>query len=278
MRRKKEKPVVVISDLHVDRWENGRKEMFFEFLDHVVKTAKEMYVLGDIFDFPPLKGETVWPGHREIITRLRSLPERGIPLTYVIGNHDLSLRGIELDEGGFTMTYCDRKRCLVREIYGARVFMDHGHFHDPLFKEHIYDAIDFLRNVTGEPVDRRAVDFFRDVVRIFQREPKRKAAPGRKERTPGEVGVPERFLKIWEDAAEQVSKEMRCDAVVFGHTHAPGITPVAGGGKLYVNSGDWTTHATYVEFTPGKISLRDWTAAAPLKEVPMPVKSSRAYR
>lgn len=264
MRKTDDKPVVLISDLHVDRWDRKRKELFFDFLDHVESAARELYVLGDLLDFPALKGESIWPRHSEVISRLRALPSKGVPLTYLIGNHDISLRGIELSENGFTMTYCDAKNCFNRVIYGKNVFMDHGHFHDPLFKDHIYEAMDFLREVTGQAVDRQAVDFLRDVVRIFQRRPKHKDNLDHEK--PSDVGVPESILKTWETAAEHIFKKMQYDVIVFGHTHAPGITPMSGGDKWYVNTGDWIAHATYVEMTPGKITLRDWETKKTLKE------------
>jgi UDP-2,3-diacylglucosamine hydrolase len=256
---KEPKPCILISDLHVDRWNRERKEHFFEFLDYVEKNAACLYVLGDIFDFPALKGNSIWPKHSEIIMRLRSMPVKGIPLTYMIGNHDISLRGIELDENGFTITYCDTKRPFMREIFGKKVYMDHGHFYDPLFQDHIYDAMEFFRNVTGKAVDQHTVDLWRDMVRIFQRQPKRKPEE--------EIGVPEHFLKIWESAAEQILKRMRYDIVVFGHTHAPTIVEMLGGSQWYVNTGDWVVHSTFIELSDGKLVLKDWLENKTLKEI-----------
>ncbi len=260
---RKQKPHFLISDLHMDRWDRERKESFFSFIDHVEENAQSLYILGDIFDFPALKGESVWPRHKLVVSRLLDLPKKGIPLTYLIGNHDISMRGIELFENGFTMTYCDNKQPFEREIHGKRIYMDHGHYYDPLFQEHIYDAMDFLRSLTGKAVDQRAVDFWRDVVRILQRNPKTKTAPHERK---GQIGVPERFLKIWEQAAEQLLKRMRYDVVFFGHTHSPNIIEMLSKNQWYVNTGDWVTHSTYVVFSDKKIELKDWMEGKTLKE------------
>ncbi len=267
MTRKKEKPIIFISDLHADRWDREKRESFFEVIDFVEESAAELYILGDIFDFPALKGESIWPKHSDLILKLRALPDRGVPLVYLIGNHDISLRGIELDEDGFVMTYCDRKRPLERVLRGKKVYMEHGHYYDPLFRDHIYDAIDFLREVSGQPVDRKAVDFLRDIVRIFQRKPKSTVADkGIDAEQKNEVGVPSKFLKIWEQAAEQILKRTRCDIVLFGHTHAPAITSMEGLQQWYVNTGDWVDHSTYVELTSGGIVLKDRIAGETLQE------------
>ncbi len=252
---KKEKPVILISDMHADRWDRTKKERFFEFLEYVEKTAREVLILGDIFDFPPLKGDTIWPKHKDLVSRITALPAKGVPVLYMIGNHDISLRGIELSENGFTMTYCDNKRPYLREIFDKKIYIEHGHYYDPLFQDHIYDAIDFLKSVTGQAVDKRAVDFWRDVVRILQRNPKTKVE---KKVEKEQIGVPERFLKIWEQASEQIMKRMRIDIVFFGHTHAPMIVEMVGGNQWYVNTGDWVMHSSYVELSKKGIVLKDW--------------------
>jgi len=45
----------------------------------------------------------------------------------------------------------------------------------------------------------------------------------------------------------------RYDAVVMGHTHLPKLVE---GDCIYVNSGDWISHSTYVLFEDGKFSLK----------------------
>ncbi len=275
MTDKTTKPIILTSDLHADRWDSSRRRSFFEFVDFVKGRAAEFYILGDIFDFPALKGNGIWPQHKELITRLLSISRSGIPFTYLVGNHDLSLRGIEIAESNFIMTYSDDKHPLERSFHGHHAYMEHGHFHDPLFQDHIYDAIDFLRTVTGQAVDQHAVDFMKDVVRIFQRQPKHKQLP-RHKKAEQEMGVPERFLKIWEQAAEQACKQKGYDIILYGHTHAPAILEMTGGRQWYVNTGDWAIHSTYVEITPAGIALKDWITKKTLRDVRFPAPSAGA--
>ncbi len=257
------KPCILISDLHIDRWDRDKKDHFFDFLDYVEKSASCLYVLGDIFDFPALKNDSIWPKHQEIIMRLRNMPSKNIPLTYIIGNHDISLRGIELNEENFKLTYCSNKTPLEAEVFGKKLYMEHGHYYDPLFQDHIYEAVDFLRSVTGQAIDQHAVDFWRDVVRIFQRKPKHKQDD---KISKDEVGVPEKFLSIWEKAAEQILKRKRYDIVFFGHTHNPTIVDMLGSSQLYANTGDWVAHSTYIELKKNKLSLKDWISKETLNE------------
>ena len=259
--------IIIFSDLHIDRWDWERKEIFMQFLKYVEREASEVYILGDLFDFPALRGENIWPRHKEIILRIRRLAEKGINVTYLIGNHDVSLRGIEIEQPNFTVTYRDRHRPLVKTIFGQEVYLEHGHEYDPLFQEHIYDAFDFLKAVTGKAVDVMALDMLTNIKRAFEQRPKKIAAGLPLKDDSAEMGVPDRFLKIWESAAEQILKRTRYNIVFFGHTHAPVITRMATAGQYYVNTGDWYTHSTFVEMTPKILKLRDWISNTQLDKI-----------
>lgn len=260
MPRGKTKRTIMFSDLHIDRWNLDKRDMFMDFMDYVERKATEVFVLGDLLDFPALEGSEIWPKYAPIINRIRGLSDKNIPITYVIGNHDIALRGIEIDADNFKLTYCDGAP-LQRTLHGKKVCIEHGHAHDPLFKEHVYDAIDFLRDLTGKAVDRRLADFFGNFLRTLK-------PAGDKPKDPDErsVGVPENFLRLWDAAAEQLIKRVRCDIVVFGHTHAPDITEMQGGG-WYVNTGDWVANTTYVEITKKGVSLLEWPSKNPIKQI-----------
>lgn len=254
MKKKLQKKVIIISDLHIDRWTEERRILFRSFLDYVEENASEFYVLGDIFDFPAPAGKSIWPAHREFILRLRDMARRGVPTTYIIGNHDIGLRGIEIAEKGFTVAYVDSRHPLLGMFDCVSAHIEHGHDYDPLFRDHIYDAAGFIERVIGVEVDEAAADFWRDVLRIFRREP-REHGRFSSDREPG---VPPNLLKIWEKAAEQILKKRHCNLVIFGHTHAPCITPMVPGREYYVNTGDWLTHATYIEIHDERVALKDW--------------------
>lgn len=253
--------------MHIDRWDRARKETFLEFLQYVQSVAFELYVNGDIFDFPALKGETVWPRHSDIILGLRALSDNGARVTYLIGNHDISLRGIEVHEQNFTVTYRDRKTPMEKNFHGRSFYIEHGHYYDPLFQDHVYEAIDFLKMLTGQAVDVKTVDFVRDMSSLFQRDRKAdKHFQGVVDEKP-KIGVPERFLKIWDAAAEQLLKRMRYNFVVFGHTHAPGILRMQTPGQYYINTGDWLDNSTYIEYGPDNLVLKDWITSKELDRI-----------
>ena len=259
--------IVLISDLHIDRWDWERRKIFHEFLKYVEGNAAELYILGDLLDFPSLRGENIWPRHEELINKIRSLAKKGVAVTYVIGNHDISLRGVEIEQKNLTITYRDRKRPLVKTFFGQEIYMEHGHVYDPLFQEHIYDLMDFVRTVSGKAIDTSATQLLKDLARVFQIKSLKRDSGLPLKPYSDEIGVPDRFLKIWEIAAEQILKRMRYNIVFFGHTHSPMVVPMATKGQYYVNTGDWVTHSTFVEMTPKSLWLKDWMSGVTLSKI-----------
>ncbi len=115
--------------------------------------------------------------------------------------------------------------------------------------------MDFIKYITGKTLNSATLEFLKILVKALHKNSDQ--STGKYYRLPGETGVHENILKIWEDAAKQILRTTRADVVVFGHTHSATIQMIDRG-KLYINTGDWMTHANYVEFTRSAIILRDW--------------------
>ncbi len=88
------KKLVVVSDLHVDRWQKESKfEQFEDFLLYVQREAHTLVVNGDTLDLPPIEGEEVSASSKRALLALLQVPLRGVRLVYVVGNHDIAFRG-----------------------------------------------------------------------------------------------------------------------------------------------------------------------------------------
>ena len=97
---------------------------FVELLQSLAKDATVIYLLGDIFDF---WSEYVWrdPSKAEyepILACLRSLTDRGIPVHYFIGNHDIWTYGQLAERTGIIV----HRKPEVMTIAGKRCLLAHG--------------------------------------------------------------------------------------------------------------------------------------------------------
>lgn len=239
--------VVVVSDLHADRWDPDRFAAFRDFLYYVRSSAKRLVLNGDLLDLPPVEGEELSDQVKSVLGELVALPLTGVELVYLPGNHDIALRGLPMTLPNFQLAY---PRVLF-EIGPKRVYVEHGHYYDPLFNGG-YDMLEALRKFTGYDVGQIAVDTWKAITRLLQR-----TDPSGGENEVGRADLPAGLRQLWEEAAERVREEYPCDYVLFGHTHSP--KPPGEEPDFYINTGDWETHMTVTEFGPdGVPSQYDW--------------------
>ena len=115
-----------ISDLHLGAGyiSDGRahQQRVVRFLDSIADDADELIMLGDVLDY--------WYEYRTVVPRgftrffgaLARLADRGVKITWFLGNHDIWLFDYLRDEIG--MRVVDGSE--VREIYGRKFYMAHG--------------------------------------------------------------------------------------------------------------------------------------------------------
>ena len=81
------KPILFISDLHLDPHRPEIIELFLRFLNQQATEARALYILGDFFE--------IWIGddddsllHQQVQTALKTLTKSGIPVYLMHGNRD----------------------------------------------------------------------------------------------------------------------------------------------------------------------------------------------
>lgn len=115
-----------ISDLHLGAKyiadSHAHQKRVVNFLEQIAEDADELILLGDILDYW-FEYRTVVPrGFTRFFGALARLADRGVKITWFIGNHDIWLFDYLRDEIG--MRVVDGAE--VREIYGNRFFLSHG--------------------------------------------------------------------------------------------------------------------------------------------------------
>jgi UDP-2,3-diacylglucosamine hydrolase len=241
------KPAVIVSDLHLGAVPETVREAFARFTRRWRGRAELLLINGDLFDFWLEFRAAVLSEHFHTLRALADLRESGVRLLLVGGNHDAwggpFLRetiGMEVVEGPIEL-----------ELAGRRALVAHG---DGLGPGDLgYKA---LRKVLRSRPVRRAMRWVHpDLAWRIARGVSRT-----EERGPGdEARSRERAAVLEEYAVGLLERRADLDLVVFGHCHTPTIRPV-GGGRCYVNTGDWVTHRTYTLVTPDSVVQSEWEA------------------
>ncbi|MBD5247587.1 MAG: UDP-2,3-diacylglucosamine diphosphatase [Barnesiella sp.] len=120
------KPIYFISDLHLgttyDSSSRRREQLVVEFLDSIADKAGALYMVGDILDYWYEYRTVVPRGYVRFFGALARLADRGVKITWFIGNHDIWLFDYVRDEIGVEIV----DGMLVTNLLGRRFLISHG--------------------------------------------------------------------------------------------------------------------------------------------------------
>ncbi len=236
--------LLVLSDIHLG-YRGCRADALFAYL----KTVEPARIVlnGDIIDIWQFSTR-FWPeSHLKVLRRLLKFAQRGVPIHYVIGNHDEALRKY----APFVLGQVELVDELVLELAGVRTWFIHGDRLDGLLATPrwlanlgcwAYDGISWV-SCQVNPV--RAWFGLQPVI----------PAAYFKSKLPSATRHIARFAEL----AARTAHTRGHGAVVCGHIHAAADTMFAFDGitVAYRNSGDWVESCTALEFTEGQ-----WSVAA----------------
>lgn len=247
--------IFFISDAHLgtpDReLEALKREKLFTFLEMVRREGRELYILGDLFDFWFEYGSLIPRQHAGILSWLWRLRERGVTVHYVVGNHDYWAGEFFEKELGVRVW----KEPLTVDLGGKRAFLTHGDgFEKGDRGYHVLKRI--LRNRVSiflfSLLHPRLGFFIARMTSALSKGDYEKKAP--------------RASKALKEYALSRLKSADIDLFITGHTHTPEITKA--GGKTFVNLGDWIRHFTFAVIEDGELKLMKWDS----REEVLPVK------
>ena len=118
--------IYFISDIHLGLHPSNksleREKLARNWLDEIKPYAKELYLLGDIFDFWHEYKHVVPRGFTRFLGKLSELADDGTQLYFFSGNHDIWAYGYFKSELGAEIHH----KPLIREYYGKKYFLAHG--------------------------------------------------------------------------------------------------------------------------------------------------------
>ncbi len=266
-----DRPVFVVSDIHIGAVPAETERSFRLFLDYAAAESSALVINGDLFD--------VWvPSHRfvmrpyaRVLAKLTEIVEEGLRVYFVGGNHDaLEYVGSVLTEDTGVIVLDDPASI---ELGPFRALVAHGdgvsRWRDGYRKENapLRAALRFgpLRSLAERILP---IDWLYDRASPWSRVPGIVARHQRGEGTGDKTDAEP--IRTW--AAAQLAHNPDIDIVLAGHSHLPEWVEVEPG-RFYVNAGDWIEHMTYATLpvTRGEPEIRRWpdrALVAPVGRVP----------
>ncbi len=230
--------LLVLSDLHLGTYGCHAKEL----LQYLKTIAPRAVVLnGDVVDIWQFS-KRYWPAaHMRVVKHFIGLIAKEVPVYYLPGNHDETLRRFRGLRMG-SLRVCNK---LSLKLDGGKVWIFHGDVFDVVM-EHSrwlarlgavgYDTLILINravNWCSKRLGRGPISLSR--------------------RVKASVKSAVKFINRFEDTVCRIAAEAGYRTVVCGHIHQPEMRSVlTGHGPVqYLNSGDWVENLTALEYADG---------------------------
>lgn len=236
--------IIFISDIHFGllpkEEEKSREKLFIKFLEYASTQAKEIYILGDLFDYWFEYKRVIQKGFFRTLTAMHNLTENGIKIHYLIGNHDFLHKDFFEKEIGAALYH----NPISIELNGSKFFLGHG---DGLVKNDLGYKI--LKKILRSRISQKMFSLLHPDFGIWLASSTSKSSrdyTGKKNY--GEIDG------LFETAKEKIEEGF--DYVLFGHSHIRKFEKYKNG--YYINLGTWLEKPCYGKFDGDKFEIIDW--------------------
>ena len=195
-----------ISDLHLCSARPAITELFLNFLRQRARTAKALYILGDLFEYWIGDEAAHQPEFRPVLDELRALTDLGTPIFVLHGNRDF-LMGREFERISGCRVLADPARI---DLYGTPFLLMHG---DTLCT----DDVEYMAFRTQVRDLRWQQAFLRQSV------PERTAVAHnfREISKNSTAGKNPEIMDVNQQTVEAIMREHGVHHLIHGHTHRP---------------------------------------------------------
>lgn len=229
--------IYFLSDFHLGSPNSAaslvREKKIIRFLDSIQDTAKEIFIVGDMFDFWYEYKYVVPKGYVRLLGKLATLTDAGIIIHFFVGNHDMWMRTYFWKELNIPV-YFEPKEF----VFNHKTFLiGHGDGLGPGDKKY-----KFLKKIFRNPVCQWLFGLVPAGIGMgaatYFSNKSRDATPVDEKHFMGED---REWLVTY---CREVLQRKQYDYLLFGHRHLP-IDFDLGNNSRYINIGDWITNFTY---------------------------------
>ena len=243
-----EKKIYFLSDFHLGVPNHAqsiiREKKIVSFLEEISNDAAEIFIVGDLFDFWFEYRSVVPKGYVRILGKIAELTDRGIPIHFFTGNHDMWMSGYFEKELN-VQVYQHPK---VFAYNNKKFYIGHGDGLGP--GDYGYK---FIKRIFRNPICNFLFGLIPPHIGIglanYFSKTSRASTGGSEETFLGEQGE---WLISY---CKETLKKDTFDYFIFGHRHLP-IDFTLSAGSKYINLGDWIKYDSYAVFDGFELTLK----------------------
>lgn len=225
-----------------------REKRIVQWMDSVRHNAKELYLMGDLFDFWFEYRHVAPKGFVRLLGAIASFTDQGIPVHVFTGNHDMWMFGYLEKELNVQV----HKKPVVKEFGGKKFYLAHG---DGLGPDN--SGYKSIKKIFSNPFFQwcyaRLHPNLAFSIANYLSHRSRKA----NYETDGHyLGDDKEWLVQY---CRELTATEHYDYMIFGHRHLP-LEKEIRPGAMYINLGDWIRYNTYAVFDGEKTVLKSWSS------------------
>ncbi len=233
-----------ISDVHLGLQskivEKRKERLLVDFLKVASENAKELFIVGDLFDYWFEYKRVYQKGFFRTFTALQDLTEKGIKVHYIIGNHDFMHNNFFRDEIGANMY----EEPVSVELNNHKFFIGHG---DGMVKNDI--GYNILKKILRNKTLQKIYSWVHPDIGVFIASNTSKTSRDyTSKKNYGEEDG------LFEAAKTKIDEGY--EYVLFGHLHRRCLLNYKNG--VYINLGSWLDAPCYGIFKDDKFEIVDW--------------------
>ena len=221
-----------------------REKRFIKWLDSVQDTASAIFLLGDLFDFWFEYKKVVPKGFVRVLGKLAEISDKGIPIYFFVGNHDMWMEGYFQKELGIQV-YNNPKRFIINNQH---FLIGHGDGLGPGDK-----GFKRMKKVFKNSLSKLAFRWLHpDLgVRVAQYlSTKNKLLSG-----VDDIEFKGEDNEWLVQYSKKILETETIEFFIFGHRHLPLEIKLSNSSK-YINLGDWISYYSYAVFDGYNVELK----------------------
>lgn len=222
-----------------------REKRIIEWLDEVKKDAKEIYLVGDIFDFWFEYKHAIPKGFVRFQGKIAEITDSGIPIHIFTGNHDMWIFDYLPKELGCKIY----REPIIKEYGGKKFYIGHGDGLGPGDIKYKMLKSVFSSKLCQWAFARIHPNLGIGIANAWSRK-SRKTNLNHDEIFHGEEK--EQLIHYCKD---YIQSDDSIDYFIFGHRHLP-LDIKINDKTTYINLGEWIKHNTYAVFDGEKLELK----------------------
>lgn len=222
-----------------------REKLFVKWLDEIKDDCGVLFLIGDLFDFWFEYKYVVPKGFVRVLGKLAEISDKGIPIYFFVGNHDLWMKDY-LEEQINAIVFRDKQDFIIN---GKEFFIVHGDGKGPgdkgykrmkkVFTNKVCQFLFYLLHPDlamwlGITVSRKNKMISGDEDVKF-------------------LGIENEWLIMY---SRQQLKRKYYDYLIYGHRHLP--MEITIGKAKHINLGDWIDYFTYGIFDGNEFELKTY--------------------